>query len=298
MGLLEASSALVRSEHGIQHNAQVKLYPDGSAVVSVYDRALMRETGWEARGARPHAGRRAGALCGEEAERDAAATSEESLQRARRRARAAVYDIATATGFDYFVTLTVSPEKLDRYDAATVLRKLNTWLDNQVRRKGLAYVLVPEYHKDGAIHFHALFNSALPVVDSGTLAVPGHDKPRKARSAAQRAEWLARGAHVVYNLPSWRWGWSTAVMLHGDRDAAIGYVCKYISKSDAKIGGRWYYSGGDLLKPDVLAVDLDFEQAAELGEVYEVAEMGCRGVRLRIRKECLDETMGKLSRFA
>lgn len=58
MGILDYSSALVRSEHGIQHNAQVKLYPDGSAVVSVYDRALMRESGWEAREARGRAMRR------------------------------------------------------------------------------------------------------------------------------------------------------------------------------------------------------------------------------------------------
>lgn len=93
------------------------------------------------------------------------------------------------------------PEKVDRYDASAVTRKLNSWLDNQVRRKGLAYVLVAERHKDGAVHFHGFFNDALPVVDSGTLSIGG-GKPRKPRSARERARWLEQGAHVVYNLPA------------------------------------------------------------------------------------------------
>lgn len=48
-------------------------------------------------------------------------------------------------------------------------------------------VLVPERHKDGAIHLHGFFNDALPLVDSGTISRPGGQ-------AAQAAERSAGGA--------------------------------------------------------------------------------------------------------
>ena len=152
--------------------------------------------------------------------------------------------------FSYFVTLTLDPSKIDRYDFPTVSHKLKTWLDNNVRRRGLVYILVPELHKDGAIHFHGFFNDALPAVDSGTLcSVPGKKKPCRPRSQNQREEWLAAGAHVVFNLPRWSLGFSTAIELYGEYSAAVGYVCKYIGKGSKKIGGRWYLSGGALQRP-------------------------------------------------
>ena len=84
-------------------------------------------------------------------------------------------------------TLTLDPARVNRYDVREVTRHLNHWLDNQVRRKGLAYVLVPERHKDGAIHFHGFFNDALEARDSGTVSLPGQKAPRRPRSARQRA---------------------------------------------------------------------------------------------------------------
>lgn len=39
----------------------------------------------------------------------------------------------------------------------------------------------------------------------------------------------------------------------------MNYTCKYISKEQEKIGGRWYYSGGDLRKPDVILADVDYD---------------------------------------
>lgn len=303
-------NALRISEYSAYSNAQIKTYPDGSAVVTVFDKAIIRRPGLElARDQEPEEE-------GPEEGPDTPISDKKkaaNVARSKRRAKAAVYDLARATDFEFFTTLTISKDKVkDRLDDAEVFKHLQDWLDNNVRRHGLAYVLVPEYHKKGGLHFHAFFNDALEVVDSGTISLPGGGKPKRPRSKAQRAAWLAQGGHVVYNLPGWGWGFTTAIRLYGERDAAIGYVVKYITKSDEKIGGRWYYSGGPLLRPAVQVENLDFERATELikasklireselvkayelGDMYEIQEIGCKGVRLRIRTEEYNETLEKL----
>lgn len=186
-----------------------------------------------------------------------------SRERAQRRARVAVRDLGLCNDWAYFVTLTLDQRRIDRYDSVEVVRHLSHWLDNRVRREGLAYVLVPEHHKDGAIHFHGFFNDALPVADSGH-----RDK----------------GGHPVYNLPAWGWGFSTAIRLYGERAAAVGYCCKYVAKQQEKIGGRWYYSGGKLRRPAVEWCDVDFDALAASGEAEPFAVDGLpwsRFVRLR-----------------
>lgn len=238
----------------IGHNARIKIYPDGSQDVLVCEAPIFGFDGWEPEKARRR--RRS---------TDAGPGDGTSVARAIRRAKAQVRDIALCTSFRWFVTLTLSPEKVrDRHDPEEVTRHLNHWLDNQVRRKGLAYVLVPERHKDGAIHFHGFFNDALEAADSGTIIPPGGGKPRRPRSTKMAAQWLAEGGHTVYNLPGWSWGFTTAIELYGTYSKAVGYVCKYIGKDQtAKIGGRWYYSGGAIGRPEVIYGDLSMEDVAQ-----------------------------------
>ena len=251
--------------------ARVKSFPGGKAEVLVCDRPIFGGSGWEDCNPRQVKGSRAERQGGQD------------VARAVRRARAQVRDIARCTPFRWFVTLTLDQNRIDRYDMKAITRHLNRWLDNQVRRKGLAYVLVPERHKDGAIHFHGFFNDALEAVDSGTISRPGRKAPQRPRSARQRAEWLEAGGHPVYNLPGWSWGFTTAIELYGEYDAAVSYVCKYIGKDmepgaspngddpqlqPAKIGGRWYYSGGKLGRPEVTYCDLGFREALEEPGAY------------------------------
>lgn len=257
----------------IVHNCIVKKFPDGSLEILAADRAIFRESGWELsdkwdKGRAPR---------GEHSE----ARRADNLARAKRRARSAVSDLALSNNFRFFVTLTLSSEKVDRYDVGAVTKKLNAWLDNQVRRRGLAYVLVAERHKDGAVHFHGFFNDVLATVDSGTISING--RPRKPRSARQRAEWLADGGHVVYNLPAWTLGFTTAIELYGERSSAVGYVCKYITKAEEKVGGRWYYSGGELRRPEVSFCDVDFNKFSELeGYRFRVDSIGVEMLKLKV----------------
>lgn len=241
-----------QTEFGIKHNTRVKHYPDGSTEILCASRQIFRVPGYESRK--------------EVSEKTDTSISPENaadnLARAQRRARTAVRDLALCNPMAYFVTLTFDAAKVDRYDIKAIMRKVNSWLNNQVKRRDLAYILVPELHKDGAVHMHGLFTDAVPLADSGTMVPPGGGKPRRPRSAAQRAAWAADGGQAVYNLPGWPYGFSTAIRLHGDYRAAVGYVCKYIAKERAKVGGRWYYHGGQLRLPDVEYIDANVEDVA------------------------------------
>lgn len=165
------------------------------------------------------------------------------MERSMRRARAKLRRLALANDFEYFVTLTLDPAKIDRYDGAAVTRALGRWCDNMVRRHGLRYILVPERHKDGAYHFHGFMaGDGLEARDSGV-------------------EWDGR---PVYNLPQWTLGFTTAQRLYGDYHAAVGYCCKYIGKQDAERPlGRWYYSGGALREPEKEYIEVDYHALVE-----------------------------------
>ena len=212
-----------------------------------------------------------------------------------RRAAGRVRDLALCNDFRWFVTLTLDPAKIDRHDMEALTHVLNRWSDNRVRRKGLRYILVPERHKDGAIHLHGFFNDALPLVDSGTVSLPG-GKPRKPRSRKQREEWLSAGGKIVYNIPDWSLGFSTALQLTGDYHAAVAYVCKYVRKQQEKIGGRWYYSGGKLVEPVVSYLDIGYREVEAMEGSYTFSVPGrgfamyrgfCKG------EECIGEVDGR-----
>lgn len=222
-----------KNGHEIYHNGIVYSYPCGNIDIICGSNPIFREPGWEV------------AFGSEEemrtkpAPREAGKKSEGcDMERSMRRARAKLRRLALANGFDYFVTLTLDPAKIDRYDGAAVTKALGRWCDNMVRRHGLRYILVPEQHKDGAFHFHGFMAGAgLKAVDSGV-------------------KWDGR---PVYNLPQWSLGFSTAQVLYGEYSAAVGYCCKYIGKQDGERPlGRWYYSGGALKEPNKTYWDLEY----------------------------------------
>lgn len=244
-------------EKDIEKTGKIKLFPDGSFEAFAASRPIFGRSGWE----RSDEWQRV-KLPRMRKEQP----SEDDLDRARRRAAASVRELGLCNDFAYFVTLTLSPEQIDRYSIDEVVRRMRSWLDNRVRRHGMKYVLVPELHKDGAVHFHGFFTAAgCNYVDSGTLKIPGQKAPRKIVNEATRQKYLAAGAQVVYNITDWSLGFSTAIPLYGERAAAVAYVCKYVTKSVQKIGGRWYYSGGDLKRADVVFLDLDLRELQQRG---------------------------------
>lgn len=253
---------------------RVKRYPcapDIYEVMACSEPVFRPESGLEARQRAFWAGDAPAASHGPQraAKRPHAATDVAANQeRSMRRAASQMRDICLSTPFRYFVTLTLDPAKIDRHDMEALTKVLNRWADNRVRRNGLAYVLVPERHKDGAIHLHGFFTESVQLLDSGTMKLPGAKRPRRPRDAKQRAEWEAAGAKPVYNIPGWTLGFSTAIPLDGAYEAAVAYCCKYVRKAAEKIGGRWFYRGGKLGKPVVEYADVDVNDVAACEGAY------------------------------
>lgn len=238
----------VKNGHEISHNGLVYAYPDGTQDVLCSTAPIFREPGWESAWADDRA---------KPAAREPGKKAEGlDMERSMRRARAKLRRLALANDFQVFVTLTLDPAKIDRYDGAAVTKALGRWCDNMVRRHGLRYILVPELHQDGAIHFHGfLAGRGLRLVESGV-------------------EWDGR---PVYNLPQWTLGFTTAQHLYGEYHAAVAYCCKYIGKQQGQRPlGRWYYSGGALREPEKIYCDLEY------GLVDNAVEFSIPGAKVKV----------------
>lgn len=166
-------------------------------------------------------------------------TRDDSLKRAKDK----IFDIAFINGdlWQYFITLTLDKTKIDRYDKKEINRKLIKWLNNMVSRYDFNCLLIPEYHKDGAIHFHGLcsgYNLKLTYVKLD-------NKGRK-----------------VYNLDNWNLGFSTAIELDDNRTAVSAYITKYVTKDTTKILGNIYYARGRNLKRECQSVyqNIDYSE--------------------------------------
>lgn len=236
----ENSTLLGVGLHDVKHYAKIYTYPCGVQDIVASSEPDFGANGWEKSGAdakrRPPAGAH---------ERKSSDPKGEDLERSMRRARGKLRRLALANDFRWFVTLTFNPEKVDSFDAAAVVKKLNAWCSNMVQRKGLRYILIPELHPtSGRIHFHGFFSDCVDAVDSGHTDKQGHK---------------------IYNLPQWTLGFTTAIELYDDYSRAVGYVSKYIGKQDGKITGRWYYSGGDLREPEITYAEIS---PAELLQEY------------------------------
>ncbi len=127
-----------------------------------------------------------------------------------RRTRQTLEDLCLCNEFDLFCTFTFDPK---RYNSKNILRcrhYMNTWIRNSKARHSpnLQYLIVPELHESGAIHFHALLKHY-----KGVLKDSKH---------------TARG-RTVFNIKHWHFGFSTAVKID-NIEPVSKYIRKYITK--------------------------------------------------------------------
>ena len=188
---------------------------------------------------------------------------ERSLFESKRRAKSKVRDIALCNRFSHMFTWTLDPELIDRYDAKAIYKKVRTFLTNATQRKGFRYVCIPEYHtlKEGeerpAIHMHG-------------LCILGDVRTAPAHTPSGQPICDNSGREVL-NMKDWTLGFSTCVRLDADYERAVNYVCKYITKAETKIFGKWYLSSRSLQKaPDIIPVEpIDYDRFRDEKKIAE-----------------------------
>lgn len=155
----------------------------------------------------------------------------ENLERSLRRTQSEIADIIDCNDFEWFGTLTTDPKKIDRHDDEVVTKKVATFLDHLKRSSpDLTYLLVPERHKNGALHFHALF---------GHLNAHMSDSGKK---------WHRE---TIYNLKAYTWGFSNFTRIK-DKARTANYCRKYITKEmlTERKNKKRYWSSKNLKKPE------------------------------------------------
>lgn len=245
----------------VKKNCRLKIAPNGEILeIMACSLACFVPDGWEVVGRDDHI-----------PTPGSAGSAGDGGERARRRAKRHVADLIRCnTDMDVFWTLTIAPgartdmgREISRTDYDQCNKKLQQWLADRVRRRGLKYVAVYEYHErleaDGkrALHVHGVANhSALKLVDSGHKYKDKH------------GHW-----HTIYNVADWRLGITTAMYMYGDRWAATNYICKYIYKSELPVGGRWYMHSHNLREPRYEYIDIDYMTAP--GRTFLVPDAHC-----------------------
>lgn len=190
------------------------------------------------------------------------ADAEANKRRAKRRAQKNAFDIIMCNqDLDLFCTFTYSPEAVkDKSDYAECYKHLNVWLTNRVQRRGLKYVCVAEYTKNGDIHFHALMNSS--ALEKSLVAAVS---PKTGRA-------LTHNGKQLYNLHDWTFGFSSCEFVgqgYEERDKVAKYIFKYMSKQSCeKIGGRYALIGGKVERPIFEYGDSESEFADVSTSVY------------------------------
>lgn len=90
--------------------------------------------------------------------------NEEKLDNNISRAKSRVLELALCNPWEYFATLTIDANKQDRYNLKDYIHDLGVWIGNYNKKYSthLQYLIVPEQHKDGAYHAHALLMGVAP----------------------------------------------------------------------------------------------------------------------------------------
>lgn len=138
------------------------------------------------------------------------------------RTRTLIKDLILCNDFELFCTFTFDPKKIDSFNYNTVYGAMSRWLHHQQtksREKNISffYLIVPEQHKSGRWHFHALISGYTGALkDSGLKTT---------------------SLRPIYNITSFRSGYTTAVPVDS-REGVAEYVSKYITKEFIQMFNR------------------------------------------------------------
>ncbi|MGO0154613.1 rolling circle replication-associated protein [Leuconostoc mesenteroides] len=148
---------------------------------------------------------------------------------------------ALANPFEWFVTLTIDPQKDNSFDyeiAKISLLKWCRWMRNKYEK--FDYLVIPELHKSGAVHFHGLLGD----ISANFIEAKN---PKTGKS-------IIRNERQVYNLNDWKHGFSDCEKIIS-RERTASYITKYITKElmtdKSMFRKNRYFNSTGLKKPEV-----------------------------------------------
>jgi hypothetical protein len=161
---------------------------------------------------------------------------ESNLERSVRRSKRTVFDLVLCNSFELFATFTMAR---DRYDEKRSKEKIFNWLHNQRARNGkFKYLIVPEHHKDGALHFHAV--------------IGGYQGKLK-QSFGPREKPIIKYEKPVFEFPEYKSGYTSVQEIGNektDRSMVAMYLTKYITKDmDTVTHQRRFWASTGLNRP-------------------------------------------------
>lgn len=183
-----------------------------------------------------------------------------------RRAASAIRKIALCNEWQFFVTFTFSPKRVDRYNLDDVYRLVAVWLNHQRDLSpNLKYICVPEQHKDGAWHVHALIANFEGKLRKLTL---GDKLPARLRRRI-------KSGGETYVFPSWdkHVGWCTVEPVR-DSNRSATYIAKYLVKGSLPAGIRAYRVSRSCSRPEIVHEEYFtpevYENVVEWAAIHEI----------------------------
>lgn len=194
--------------------------------------------------------------------------TDDTLKKSINRTKTKISDYILCNDFDMFATFTFDPKivgEKSRYNFLYCANLLSEWLrveqQNHQRKFGskFRYLIVPEQHKDGAWHFHAVIGG----YKSPTLTFT--DLSNKWLTYAERSKYSlkTRKFFTRYNLGR------NELQPIRSRERLASYIKKYITKSLLELPGKKrYWSSRNLLKPTIMYNLFKCEKIPKIAEVF------------------------------
>lgn len=165
---------------------------------------------------------------------------ESDQERSIRKSKQTLRGYYLCNKFDLFVTFTFKGTREKRHDIELAKSQLHNWLKNQIKRFGrFEYIIVAEFHKDGAIHFHGLFKDFAGKIIPSINEISGKQRTRNGR--------------MIFNLTGYTLGFTVAYYVDNKPDSlakAGNYLLKYITKEmKTGFGEHRYWASHGLETP-------------------------------------------------
>lgn len=125
-----------------------------------------------------------------------------------------IYNYARANCWEWFVTFTFNPQKVDSFNYDEVVNCMSSflWYMKRTSKTDLQYLIVPEKHKSGRFHLHGIFSNIDMSIWKFTFS-----------------HHFTKTGIPIYNIAGFPYGFSTATQVQ-DTVRVSHYIAKYITK--------------------------------------------------------------------